>query len=222
MWKSYKKLIILTILLTLAPILFGVIMWEPLPDKIATHFNMNNQPNGWTSKPIAVFGLPCLLVAVQVFTLIITAIDPKKKNIAPNSILVVLWLMPIMSWLVSFISYADALGYQVNINAIVITFIGILFVVLGNFSPKNQHNYSYGVRTRWALDDDENWYHTNRVAAICMVIGGILTTICGLLMFIINLSLPLIIIEIVIILVMALYPIYYSYRFYRKKQLNKQ
>ena len=221
MWKQYKKMIIITALLTLIPILFGVSQWEQLPDKIATHFNVYNEPDRWSSKSVAVFGLPIFLVIIQIVSIIITQIDPKKKNIAPKSILVVLWLIPCLSWLVSFISYANALNYKVNIGALVITFIGLLFIILGNFLPKNQRNYSYGTRTRWALDDEENWYHTNRVSAICLVTGGILTTICGLFMFTTKDSLLYFIITITILLIMVFYPVYYSYRFYRKKHANK-
>ena len=35
--KNYKKTIIITTLVTLLPILLGVILWEKLPDSIATH-----------------------------------------------------------------------------------------------------------------------------------------------------------------------------------------
>lgn len=36
--KSYKKTIIITTLITLLPILFGLALWNKLPDTIATHW----------------------------------------------------------------------------------------------------------------------------------------------------------------------------------------
>ena len=58
-----KKEIILSVALCLLPILLGLYWWEELPDMIPTHFDLNNQPNGWSSKPFAVFGLPAFMAA---------------------------------------------------------------------------------------------------------------------------------------------------------------
>ena len=58
--KSYKKTIIITTLITLLPILFGLALWNKLPDTIATHWGADGQANGWSSKAFAVFGLPCI------------------------------------------------------------------------------------------------------------------------------------------------------------------
>ena len=218
MWKQYKKTIIITILLTLLPILFGVLTWDQLPDKMAVHFNLNNEANRYVGKSMAVFGLPFLLMLLQIFCLTVTGLDPKNNNISTKSMNVVLWLIPTLSWLVSTLTYSTALGYQVNIGAIVITFIGILFIILGNYTPKNKKNYSYGTRIPWALDNEDNWYHTNRVTGICIVIGGILLTICGLLMFFMTTNFWLIILELVIVLTITLYPILYSYLYYKKHQ----
>ncbi|MGX6961457.1 DUF1648 domain-containing protein [Vagococcus xieshaowenii] len=221
MWKQHKKLIIITIILTLAPMLVGICMWDQLPDKIATHFNIYNEADGWSSKPFAVFGLPLLLVLIQLIALVATKMDPKQKNISTKPMQAVLWIIPIMSWLLSFVTYAVALNYPLNIGAIIITFLGIVFTVLGNFLPKNKMNYSYGMRTRWTLDDENNWYHTNRIAGIAMVIGGIVITICGLLMFILQHHiLWLVFIEVLTLLVMILYPFYYSYCYYKKTKQN--
>ena len=79
--KENRMKIIITSLITLAPILIGVLFWNRLPDQIATHFGQGNVPDGWSSKPMAVFGLPLILVALHLFCIFITLNDPKKKNI---------------------------------------------------------------------------------------------------------------------------------------------
>ena len=53
--KKYKKMIILTTLLTGLPILIGLILWSKLPDSMATHWDVNGQANGWSSKASTVF-----------------------------------------------------------------------------------------------------------------------------------------------------------------------
>ena len=79
--KSYKKTIIITTLITLLPILFGLALWNKLPDTIATHWGADVQANGWSSKAFAVFGLPCILAVTHLFTVCVTLNDPKKNNI---------------------------------------------------------------------------------------------------------------------------------------------
>ena len=67
MWKTYKKTIILTIVLILLPMVVGVVLWEKLPEMMVTHWGMNNEPNGWMSRPMAVFGLPVICAALHLF-----------------------------------------------------------------------------------------------------------------------------------------------------------
>ena len=43
-------------ILTISPSLAGILLWNRLPEKIATHFDQHNLANGWSSKPMAVFG----------------------------------------------------------------------------------------------------------------------------------------------------------------------
>ena len=58
-----------------------IIFWDQLPDMIPTHFGSDNQVNGWTSKPVAVFGMPLFLLAIEFFCAFMVGADPKRKNI---------------------------------------------------------------------------------------------------------------------------------------------
>ena len=65
MLKANKRTLIVTSIVTLLPILIGLILWKRLPDRMATHFGPDNNANGFSSKALAVFGLPCFLLAVH-------------------------------------------------------------------------------------------------------------------------------------------------------------
>lgn len=45
MIKQNKKMIILTSIVTLLPMVIGLLLWNQLPQLMATHFNFNGQPN---------------------------------------------------------------------------------------------------------------------------------------------------------------------------------
>ncbi len=100
MWKKYKTTLILTTLISLFPMVIGLLLWNRMPDTIATHFGTNNVPNGWSSKTMAVIGIPLLLAALQIFTAGFTFSDPKRQNIGPNMIRLVLWIIPVTSLIV--------------------------------------------------------------------------------------------------------------------------
>ena len=98
-YQKYKSQIIITSIITLLPMLVGILLWDKMPDKVAVHWGTDNQPNGWASKSIAVFAMPFLLTIVQVFCVIMTLNDPKKQNISAKMLRVVFWLVPIVSWI---------------------------------------------------------------------------------------------------------------------------
>lgn len=65
MLKENKWKILITTLIVLLPILVGCLLWDRLPDTIATHFGVDNEPNGFSSKAFAVFGLPGIMAALH-------------------------------------------------------------------------------------------------------------------------------------------------------------
>ena len=85
MWKKYKTTLILTTLISLFPTVIGLLLWNRMPDTIATHFGTNNVPNGWSSKTMAVIGIPLFLAALQIFTAVFTFSDPKRPNTSPQT-----------------------------------------------------------------------------------------------------------------------------------------
>lgn len=51
--------------------------------------------------------------------------------------------------------------------------VGVGLMLLGNYMPKIKSNYTFGVRTPWALNDDDNWRLTHRFCGIACVLAGI-------------------------------------------------
>ena len=101
--------------------------------------------------------------------------------------------------------------YITNISFLTELMIGVLFIVLGNYIPTVKPNYTVGIRTSWALDDPDNWYHTHRFGGKCMVIGGILLIVLSPFM---NLF-----IFFIFVFIPVLLPIIYSYLYFRKKSV---
>ena len=63
--KNQKTKLFLSSIITLIPIPIGLFLWNKLPEQVATHWDFNGVPNGWSSKEFAVFGLPLFLIPRQ-------------------------------------------------------------------------------------------------------------------------------------------------------------
>ena len=208
MIKKHWKLLLITSVITLLPIMAGLILWNQLPEQMPTHWNAAGEVDGWSSKPFAVFGLPLILLAAQWLCTLGTGADPKKNNHPQKILHLVLWIIPILSVLLHTVTYAAALGKEVRMETVMPVFIGLLFAVIGNYLPKCKQNYTIGIKIPWTLNSEENWNKTHRFSGRLWVICGIAVMLTGFFggfwVF-----LP-------IVLLMVIVPFIYSYVLYRK------
>ena len=173
MMKKNKWMIILASLVTISPMFVGLILWNRLPDEIATHFDSANAANGWSSKPVAVFGIPLFLLAMHLLCIGVTMNDPRRKNISEKMFQFIIWIVPAASLICCLSSYAIALGIEVNIGMIVNIMVGIVFMILGNYMHKVKQNYTVGIKIPWTLDSEENWNRTHRVSSRLFIFCGL-------------------------------------------------
>ena len=66
MLKTNKKFFIVTCIITVLPILVGLLLWDQLPDRVATHFGTDGTPNGYSSRLFAVIGIYLFCLAAHV------------------------------------------------------------------------------------------------------------------------------------------------------------
>lgn len=208
--KVNKKLLVLTTLVCLLPIVAGVILYPQLPEQIATHWGFDNEPNGWSSKALAVFGLPGMMAALNLILPLALAADPKNQNMSPVLLKICLWIMPVVSVLCSAMTLMYALGYEANISQFVPALIGVLFIVIGNYLPKTKQSYTMGIKLPWTLNSEENWNRTHRLGGFLWVLGGVAFVVISIFKWW-NLCVFL-----GIIFVMVIVPTAYSYLLYRK------
>ena len=204
-----NRIVVLTALLCLVPVVFGLIFWDALPDPMPTHFGADNQPDGWSSKPFAVFGLPLIIMALHIVCVLGTRTDPKYANISGKIMGLVLWICPVISIVCGGMMYAIALGHELRIGLYLMLLIGVVFLVLGNYLPKSRQNYTVGIKIPWTLNDIENWNATHRFAGRLWMAAGIMILATAWL------EQPWVFFVIVALMVLA--PVAYSYMFYRRK-----
>ena len=174
MIKNHKGTLLITSAVILLPIVAGRLLWNDLPELIATHFNAGNQPDGYSSKAFAVFGLPCVVLGLHWIAVLATAADPRGRNISDKVLTLLFWICPSISLVLSAVTYGYAMGLKPNVGFIVMLLLGAIYLVLGNYLPKCGPNRSFGLRVSWTLKDPENWRRAHRAVGWGMTVGGAL------------------------------------------------
>ncbi len=213
MLKENKFKVIISSVVIVLPILFGLIMWNELPDIMATHWNVGGNADGFSSKPFAVFGLPVMLLIIHLVCLYFTMRDQRQKGQNKKALGIIFWIIPLMSLLSNGVVYAVAFAKAVDFSLLIPVLFGIMFVFIGNYLPKIKQNRTLGIKIFWTLKNEENWNKTHRL-------GGKVWVICGFVMLF-SVFLPqtaMVPIAVCAIIAAVVIPIVYSYCIYKKHQ----
>ena len=130
------KILIITCIVCLLPILLGTALWNKLPDTIAIHFNINNVPDNYASKAFAVFGLPFLMVLFQVFCCITNDIKSCKHGESKKTEKMTKWILPFVTIVVQAVIFGYALDMNIDIRKTAALIIGVIFIVSGCYIPE--------------------------------------------------------------------------------------
>jgi len=101
----------------------------------------------------------------------------------------------------------------VRIDRLMPLFIGLLFVVIGNYLARVEPNWFVGIRTPWTLSSDRVWRKTHRTGGWLMVIGGLALATGAFLPR--SALLPLLIGTLVVV---AVIPVVQSYVLWKREQ----
>ncbi len=165
-WKS----IIVTCIVCLLPILLGVVLWDSLPGNMAVHFDIHNKPDNFSSKAFVVFGLPLLMVCLQIFCCIINDINAKKHGERVKFERATKWIIPVMTIVLQAITFGYNLGYNIDIRKTTALIVGIVFLVIGNYLPKFDYIKNYDI-------DTEKARKINRFIGCITVVMGIMSIV---------------------------------------------
>lgn len=212
MMKNNKKQLIISSIIILLPILVGLLFWNYFPERMAIHWNMDGEPDGWSGRTFAILGLPLIIFVIHWISVFFITHDPKNKDQSEKVFHMVLWLLPMISLIVCSYTYAINLGKEISTDIMVRVLLGFLFVILGNYMPKCKQNHTIGVKVAWTLRNEENWNKTHRFTGRIWVFGGVF--------FLATMFVPMKNFKyafLAIILLLAFVPMIYSYIYYRKQ-----
>lgn len=197
-------------LIMLIPVIVGLILWNRLPDRLITHWNAAGEPDGYSGKAFAVFGLNGILFALYAVCIFGMSADPKKTNISTKNFRLVLGTIPLISVFANSITYASALGKEPDVPFYGKLLIAVILIVLGNYIPKMRQSYTLGIRLPWTLASEDNWNRTHRFAGKLWMVCGLIFLAAAFCGFFSNWM------YVALLAIMIGLPTLYSYLYYRK------
>ena len=207
------KVDLLSVGLCLLAVIPGLIVYDRLPEEIPTHFGIDGNPNGYSSRLFSVLGIPLLVALFQVIYCITTNLFRKGREMN-RAEKVIRFLFPTILYAIQIFMLMYAMGKATDI----MTFVGatetVLLLVLGNYLPKVRRTTFFGIRTPHTLANEEVWDKTHRFAGVLYVVSGVLcmiVTVTGMNGFLL----------LALLLVTILIPFVYSEILYRRVKKRK-
>jgi uncharacterized membrane protein len=177
-----KTTVIITLILVGLALLAGGILWNQLPEQMASHWDANDQVNGYISKFWGVFLMPLITLGMLVLFLVLPNIDPLKANIAQFRESFNLFIVLIVAFMLYThgLTLAWSLGNQdFRMSAAMLPFLGVLFIAVGWMLKKAKRNFFIGIRTPWTLSSDTVWDKTHQLGSILFMASGAMAIIGG-------------------------------------------
>lgn len=171
------------LLIIAAAVVASAVVYPRLPETIPTHWNMDGQPDGWSSRAFGAWITPVILLGMWALFRLLPAIDPRGANYAKFGGAFEAIIDSLMLFLLGMhiVLLRAGLGYPVQIERIVPFGVGVLLIVIGNLLPRCRPNWFVGIRTPWTLSSDRVWEKTHRFGGRLFVAAGFLIVIASLL-----------------------------------------
>lgn len=171
--KKTEIFILLIILISFAAAFF---LYPQMSDKMASHWNMKGDVDGYMPKAWGLFLMPIISVVLFLMFLLIPRVDPLKENIEKFReyfdwfvVLIILFLFYIYA-----LSISWSFGYRFNMGQVLSPALGILFYYAGILISNAKKNWFIGIRTPWTMSNEHVWNKTHRLGGKMFKISGVI------------------------------------------------
>jgi len=209
-----KKLVLAALLIIIISFALGIISYNYLPDKLASHWGENGQVNGYMPKFWGLFLMPIISAGMLLLFYFLPKLDPLKENYKKFRVYYDSFILVIILFLfyIYLLTILWNFHIQFNMNLALIPALGFLYIYIGIILKYLKRNWFIGIRTPWTISNEKVWDKTHNLGSTLFKISGVITII-GIFFddFIIYFVL-------VPIIVSAITLVIYSYLIYRKEE----
>lgn len=160
------------------PFIYLAYIWNELPERVPMHWNLKGEIDRYGDKTELLIIPLVLPLLIYLIFLIVPYIDPKNKikEMGAKYSNVKTILTTFMSILAIFIIYTSKNASFYN-PSFIFLFIGIMYILLGNYFKTFKPNYFIGIRTPWTLENEEVWKATHELAGKLWFAGGLIVVL---------------------------------------------
>lgn len=204
--------------LVLFAIASSVIFISLMPDQVPMHYNAAGEVDRMGSKyenlifpgAIVLVGIPLLLAGRK------KELKRSEEIVLLSTGISVLAAFDVLNVILMYkaLTYEPGMMLGLDVLKIVMVFLGVLLVVLGNAMPKVRRNSLVGLRTGWSMSSDAVWQKSQRFSGIASVVCGLLLLISGLFFS----GETAAVVLVILVLVWLIFCVAASYIYYKKDQ----
>lgn len=97
-----------------------------------------------------------------------------RKNGARMLVSLGKWISPVTALYFSLLSvYAGLYPASSAYDSGIVLFVGFVFIISGNYFPKNHVNPYIGLKFPWLLHDEESWDKTHKLGGYTWILAGL-------------------------------------------------
>lgn len=172
--KKMTKLMRAACVVSLVPLVLLALCWRSLPAQVPTNWGFDGTvtySDKWNLLLVA-----CMSPLFAVLLPLAARIDPRRQNVEKFRgsfdlfCLVLQLFLLVINGIILIESYRPG---TVDVKAVVMLGVGLMFAVLGNIAPRFRHNYFIGLRTPWTLASETVWTRTHRLYGRLMFALGL-------------------------------------------------
>jgi uncharacterized membrane protein len=211
-----KKTTIIISGILLLSFIVGLYFYPQIPAKMASHWNIKGEVDGYMSKFWGTFLIPFMLLGLSLVFLAIPRIDPLKENIEKfrkyYDGFIIIFLIFMLAVHLQVILWN--IGIHISPNVMMPIGLGLLFFYIGILCENAKRNWFIGIRTPWTLSSDKVWDKTNKLGGKLFKIAGVVA-LFGI--FFRSYTMYFVLVPAISF---AVYTIVYSYLEYRKETIG--
>lgn len=200
MKKINFKIMIITCIICLLPIAFGLVFYNDLPENVAIHFDINNNPDNFMPKEFLVLGMPIIMMAFQIFACVVSDIKDENPEANKRTMFMYKLIIPVMTVVLYVVTIMYSMGSMLDIRKIVMIILGIMFIIMGNYLPKTVGD---NIINFPKFKNEKVYVKVKRVFGYIFIINGLLAVTSTL--FDVTVSVMVIILLIVEAVVLSIY-----------------
>jgi uncharacterized membrane protein len=155
----------LVLAIVILSFVLGVSFSGTMPERMASHWSMGNEVDGYVAKSWGVFLVPLIMFVLFLLFLAIPRIDPLRRNIEHfrkyfEGFIVSFFLFMLYLHLLMLLWNA---GHRFVMIRLLAPGFAVLFFLIGVMLDHAKQNRFVGIRTPWTLRNERVWDKTHSV-----------------------------------------------------------